>query len=212
MPNPTDLCDLAYVRTAMELDDDEVSRDTRIAQLITPASDAIIAEVNRELAPRELAATRRVRVVPSKTLKDGTIIVSLAPYDLEVATTVTLSPESTSPVVLAAGVDYVLDPEPAEFGVYTIARLTRSVSMASDAFSRFGFGYLDILGDWGFPEVPEVAQQACAATIRAWMQSNVAVLSQAPPQAGDVMPIPRPGPIPREALWMLKDLYRQRAF
>jgi hypothetical protein len=212
MPNPTDLCDLAYVRTAMELDDDETSRDTRIEQLITPASDAIIAEVNRELAPQTANVTRRVRVDPSKTLKDGTVLVSLAPYDLETATVVTLSPESTNPVVLVAGSDYVFDPEPAKFGVYTVARLSRSVSAQSEMFSRFGFGYLDIHGDWGFPVIPEDAKQACAATIRAWMQSNVSVLAQAPPQAGDVMPIVRTGPIPREALWMLKDLYRQRAF
>ncbi len=208
-----DLVTLEYVRTALELDDAETGRDELIAQLITPASDAVISEVNRELAPITEDDTRRLRVDETRRLKDGTILGSLAPYDLASATTVVLNPEQDDPTELAFLTDYLLDPEPAKFGVYTVLRLSAAFAVQSTTLSTWGFFYVDITGDWGFPEIPEVARRATALTIDSWMNRGTSQIALAPKEQPDVRPIVLASyGIPRDVKDILGPLYRQKAF
>src|SRR4051812_31218572 len=114
-----DLCTLADIRGELETESEDNERDLFLMALIAPASQAVIAEVNRELAPPVSAVTRRFRVKPERLVK-GAVFVSLAvpltnqsashACDLHAATTITLHPESGSPVVVAEGVGgYALD-------------------------------------------------------------------------------------------------------
>lgn len=207
-----DLCTLADVRLALELDAADTSRDTLIQGLITDASLEIMAEVNREIAPKTVA-TRRFRVDLKRQLQGGAVLVSLSPYDLAAATSVTLNPETATPNVLAALTDYVLDPEPAKFGVYTALRLQKATVFSSPTVSTFGFAYLDVAGSWGFPAVPAAAKRACVLTVMSWLRRDISAFAFAPKDDGELKPAVDPSyslpPAARRKLW---PLYRQRAF
>lgn len=163
MPDPRDLCTLANVKEALETV--EVTRDALIATLITAASVAIMQDTGREFAPATASATRRVQV-------DG-YVVSLEPYDLRTATTVTLHPESSSPLVLAAGVDYQLMPAVSADAVYQAIQLSAYHVLTSDTALKFGHALLDIAGAWGFTAPPVDVTRACVETVRAWLRADV---------------------------------------
>src|SRR6266498_1883856 len=115
MPDPRDLCTVANVKEGLETS--ETTRDALIQTLITAASVAIMQDTGREFAPATSSATRRFQI-------DGYRVVSLEPYDLRTVTTMTLHPESGSPIVLAASTDYQLVPAVSADGVYQAVALS----------------------------------------------------------------------------------------
>jgi hypothetical protein len=216
-----DLCTLEDVRGELEQDSADTERDPLIESLITPVSQAIIDEVNRELAPPVASATRRFRVKP-KRLVNGAVFVSLAAAvtgksetgacDLRTVTSMTLHPESDSPTVLAAGVGgYVLDVD--RFGLSKTCRISLQAGFSSDTYSDFGFCYLDVAGAWGFEEIPLQAKQAAILTVMAWMRRDVSVFLEAERDPSAMKPtMPPTYALPLAAKQQLAPLYRQRVF
>lgn len=198
-----DLCTLADVKQALETT--ESSRDALINTLITQASDAIIDETSREFAPATASATRRFRV--------DTLNVSLEPYDLRTATTVTLHPESSSPQVLAAATDYQLLPIGALSGTFMSLELSAYLASlySSETVSRFGYALLDIAGAWGFTAVPENVKRAAVLTVSSWLRRDVMsfALSADVEIGRSLAPsLPSGFAIPADALKLLEPFYR----
>lgn len=164
-----DLCVLADVRAELKLGGSDTSLDTLIAAHITNASDTIMREFEREFKTTLTSPpnTRRFRWLNGN-------LIDLAPYDLQTATTVTLHPESSSPVVLTANTDYQFTPITTVDGVYTTARLSGLlVIMWSQTLIRFGYAILDIAGTWGFPAVPNQVKQAAIETVSSWVRRDI---------------------------------------
>lgn len=170
MPAAVDLCTLAGVRSFLQKEAADTGQDAEIGTLITSVSTQIIEYCCREFAPIAAAATRRIRV--------DSPFVSLAPYDLRVATTVTLNPEDASPSVLVANQDYVLEPTNAGLGgTYTSIRLASSLSRSSSFCRSFGYSQLDILGDWGFASIPVDVAQAAVEAVAIRLRRDVSAFS-----------------------------------
>lgn len=168
-PGSLDLTTLAEVKAHLEIDNDEVKRDTMIRALITAASVAINGRYQRELTPRA-TATRRFRFRAP--------VVDLAPFDLRSVTTATLEPQSSSPTVLVANTDFALSGYRAKTNTYLLLRLSRDLGWESSSHMyRFGHAVLDVAGDWGAwdtDDVPEDVRRACAVTVGAWIDKAVA--------------------------------------
>jgi hypothetical protein len=170
------LCSLADVRNSLELPDAETTRDNLILGLIPVASQMICQWAEREFAPSSAAGVKRRIEIDSRSLNSR--IVDLAPYDLQTATLVQLSPESSSPTTLTAGTDYELTPtvQPADEPVYTSLRLSNYLNIVPTNLLRFNFAYMDITGTWGFPSVPAVVSEACSDAVSAWCRRDVSSL------------------------------------
>lgn len=159
----------------MEIDDG--SRDELIEVLIPAASETIQSEFEREFAPATDSETRRLRVSPTSTSR-GWIILDLAPYDLRSAVSITLHPEQPEisyPFVQFT--NYVLEPEPSKWGVYTHLQVRPDVDFNSNVAQSFGFSYLDIDGAWGFPTIPSTIELATARTVAAWLPRLVTAMN-----------------------------------
>lgn len=171
VPLGSDLCTLADVRALLAKPPADTAQNTVVQSLITRASQLICREIDREFAPPSTAGTKRRVEVPGA-------IVNLAPWDLQVATLVTLHPESTGPVTLVANQDYVLLPVKAPQGVYTHLKLSPGTTpWFSQTAQNFGWALLDITGTWGFAAVPDDVVQACALTVVIWMRRDVTVFA-----------------------------------
>lgn len=157
-----DLCTIADVGVAFSLP--TPTDDQLVQTLITAASRAIMARYNREFTPQADAATRTYRV------DNG--IVDLVAHDLRAATTVTLDPNGT-PKVLAAGTDYKLLPiNGSSLGTFTHVALSRQLTVSSSTTTNFGFGELQILGNFGAfstATVPEDIRRAAVETVGSWI-------------------------------------------
>lgn len=204
-----DLCTLADVRAALELPTADTSRDSLISTLITQASEAIMADVGREFAPATGSATRRFRV-------DG-FKVDLEPYDLRTASTVTLHPESTSPITLTANTDYQLTPIGAPSGTFTSVKLSATLVSVASSTTPFNFGYalLDISGAWGFASVPEDVKRAAVLTVSSWLRRDVmafALTSEIELGRGLAPAVPAGFAIPSDARRLLEPYMRLRQF
>lgn len=207
VPTGSDLCALSDVRTALELPGTDTSRDPLISTLITQASKAIMNDTGREFAPATASATRRFRVDRFK--------VDLEPYDLRSATTVTLHPESSSPVVLSANTDYQLTPIGAPSGTYTSVKLSASLAAIGSSTTAFQFGYalLDIAGAWGFATVPVDVQRAAILTVSSWLRRDVmsfALSSDIELGRGLAPALPSGFAIPADARRLLQPFQRLR--
>jgi hypothetical protein len=167
-----DLTTLAKARAYLQKETGDTGQDVVLGDEITRASDEIMDFCKREFAPATASATRRFRVYPHRKL-DGHFYVDLDPYDLRSVTSVTLHPESASPVTLIATDEYILDPEGKPEGTYTAIRLSPVLSLSSEVQSRFGFAYLDIAGAWGFSAVPSNVEKWALVTIWTWMRGDV---------------------------------------
>lgn len=168
-PSGADLCTLANVRAFIQKEATDTAQDPVISTLITSVSTQIIEWCCREFAPASTAATRRVKC-------DSTL-VDLAPYDLRTATAVVLSPESASPVTLAA-TDYMLEPlNGATGGTYLHLRLSTALSLYSTTWQNFGYALVDVTGDWGFATIPEDVKQACIEAVAVRLRRDVAAFS-----------------------------------
>jgi hypothetical protein len=198
MPDPRDLCTVANVKEGLETS--ETTRDALIQTLITAASVAIMQDTGREFAPSTASATRRIQV-------DG-YRVSLEPYDLRTVATMTLHPESSSPVVLST-TDYQLVPAVSADGVYQAVAISGYQVLLSDTAFKFGYALLDIAGAWGFTAVPLDVTRACVETVEAWLRADVAEFGLADMiEAGPTLNPRSAFPIPFKA-WAFLAPYRR---
>lgn len=165
-----DLCSLSDVRAALEIPGTDTSRDSLISTLITAASDAIMAETEREFAPATSSATRRFKI--------DTWAMSLAPYDLRTVSSFVLHPESSSPLTLTATTDYQLEPVTTDTGTYTSVQFSAYLAALPSSQTAFAFGYAlcDITGAWGCATVPTDVNRACVVTVASWMRRDVSAL------------------------------------
>lgn len=168
-----DLCAIADVGVAFSLP--TPTDDQLVQTLITAASRAIMARYNREFTPQADAATRTYRV------DNG--IVDLVAHDLRAATTVTLDPNGT-PKVLTVGTDYKLLPiNGSSLGTFTHVALSRQLTVSSSTTTNFGFGELQILGNFGAfttATVPEDIRRAAVETVGSWIDRAAAAYASQP--------------------------------
>lgn len=162
------LVTLAQVRAHLQKETGDVAADTVLTDLASRASAACERWTSRTLASLgDTATVKRFAVTGAW--------VDLSPYDLRAATTVTLHPESASPVVLVADDDYALDPVGATtLGTYTAIRIADDATLTSDYASRFGVALLDVNATWGPTVVPDDVQHACLLTVAAWYRRRIA--------------------------------------
>ena len=158
-----DLTTLADVKFALEIT--STANDGLIGLLISSASSAIQHRYQREFYPVG-TTTRRFEVQDRK--------VSLDPYDLLTPTTVTLYPESTSPLVLTRYTDYDLAPVGATtMNTYTDLVLSSFLVVTGQSMFRFGYANMDVAGTWGAAAVPADVARACIVTVASWRDRAV---------------------------------------
>jgi len=173
--DPRDLCTLADVKASTEATMGTGSRDAIIQALITDASVALMGRLERELAPHTDGVSRVVQVNPQARQVDGSVVVDLAPWDLRSATSVALHPEQTSPIALAANVDYSLEPFVAAQGSYQRIRLSRYLVLTSNFEIRFGYAQLRVTGNWGLwttDTVDNDVRGVVVLMVRSWLRQN----------------------------------------
>lgn len=180
-PSGSDLCTLADVRLQMELDGVATELDPLITALIPIASQRIMDEVKRELAPVTSTATH--------TFRARGRFVDFAPYDLRSATSVVLDPSGGNKT-LTTNVDYLLQPAGADkWGVYTDLKISDYIDIET-AKLRFGIVHVQVAGAWGFPAVPEIAKQAAITAVRAWIRRDSARGAYTDPEMNATAPDP----------------------
>lgn len=162
VPTGPNLCTLADVRTELELGVTETGRDTKITDLLSRADKAIIKWCGREFLDAG-TLTRRFAYYGGGRL-------NLAPYDLRSATSITIDTDTTSITTLIESTDYYLEPLPADDGVYTHLLLNGFEPADSARDTR---REITIVGDWGFPTVPEDVNRAAVITIAGWLDKAV---------------------------------------
>lgn len=159
----TDLCTITDVKQAGRIT--EQARDDEIQSMISNASVMIQRYCDREFAPPSTGVTRTFPI----DITGGDLVVELNPYDLRVATTVTLSPEGAANV-LVAGTGYNLEPVNASDGVYKRVRLSPFIGgIISPLALRFGYAQLAITGNWGYAIVPDDVKTGCIRTVQSWI-------------------------------------------
>ena len=164
----TSLVTLAQVRAHLQKEATDTTADALLTELVTRASAACERWTSRTLA--SLGASASIKRFPV-----AGAYVDLAPFDLRTATSVTLHPESTAPVVLVADDDYALDPVGAtSLGTYTGLRLAVDQTLSSDYSARFGYCLVDVNATWGPTSVPDDVQHACLLTVAAWYRRRIA--------------------------------------
>lgn len=141
--------------------------DDLVEALITAASRALNARLDRELTPRTDGATRRYRIP-----QGGSVAV-----ELRAATTVTLDPQTGGPTTLAAGEGYALGAPDPVTGTYPTLIVASDVYSDSTFLARFGYAELEVEGDfgaWATANVPEDVKRAAIVTVGSWLDRAVA--------------------------------------
>jgi len=184
------LCTLADVREALKYEASYVELDELIRTKIEDASVLIVRYCWREFAPASTGITRRFRVYPYRRTREGRRYIDFgltAPWDLRSATEVKLNPElGSSATLLVAGTDYMLEPEGGyPDGVYTKLMLNWTVPLSSDYVADWGYGLLDVKGDWGFVQPPRLVRDACVDAVTSWLRRDVPSFADA--SVADVM-------------------------
>lgn len=164
------LCSLDDVRQALAKSASDTSQDALLTRLIAAATGAIHAYAQRELCDQGVA-TRRFEVTATGSRR----VVPLGSSDLRTVTSITLHPETTSPVALAEDVGYQLRPVGGTvIGTYTVVKIAADVDVASDASSRFGRPLIEIVGEWGPATTPEDARHYAIQTVTRWFSRHYA--------------------------------------
>lgn len=194
----TDLCALTDVRLLMETATADTDLDLLIQFLIPVASERIVTEVQRELTPTASA---------TRVFKSEGRVFDLAPYDLRTVTTVTLDPNDQA-AVLTQHTDYKLLPHSSRWGTFTRLRLSRYIARSDATLARFGFAELSIAGAWGMASVPQIALDACALTVRAWIDRSAIRAAYVDDSLGGLSPVPGTYALPPAARNMIQPLKR----
>lgn len=158
----TDLCTITDVKQASRIP--ETARDDEIQAMISNSSVMIMRYCDREFAPASTGVTRTFPV----DITGGDLVIELNPFDLRVATTVTLSPEGAATVLTSAF--YQLEPVQAPDGVYKRIKLSPFLGgIISPTALKFGNTLLAITGNWGYAIVPDDVKVACIRTVQSWI-------------------------------------------
>jgi len=173
----TALTTLAAVRAYEMFRANESYQDELIRDTIDRASKAIVNNAEREF---HLSGTL------TRTFSYSGHFVSVAPYDLQSVTVVSLDPESTNPTALVAD-DYRLVPIHKPDGVCYGLRLKTWRYP-----TYFDFAQVAITGVWGFPTVPADIEQACIMTVCSWLRKTPTVGFPAGDETEDGSAIPTP--------------------
>lgn len=170
----TDLCALGDVRKILETPTADTARDTLISELITHASAVLMGELEREIvtALSSPPNSRTFEFDPAARNRRGTLVIDLAPYDVQTIATVTLNPEESA-TVLVAGTDYQPAPALKPEGVFTSLRLSRYLVSVPQLALRFGVAQIAVSGTWGWPTVPVDVKDTCAHVVSAWMDRSI---------------------------------------
>jgi uncharacterized phiE125 gp8 family phage protein len=160
-----DLTTLADVRAFLQEPAGDTQQDAIIGSLITRASRTIMVWTGREFAPKTDAATRKLHY-------RGGGHLDLGRWELRAATSVTLDSDQPAPITLVAGTDYALRPLSAPDGVYQWLELP-----TYDSTTRLG-RQVTIVGDWGWPSVPDDVAHACIVTVALWLKRDVSAFSR----------------------------------
>lgn len=160
---PSDLCTVDDVKAFLKKTDD--GDDAILQTLVTAASDAITLYCRRQFTPD--ATNPR-----SHRFRSTHRIVDLAPYDLQTAATVTLNPQTSSPLTLTAWTDYELLPIDSDdvLGTYFLLQLRRHIRCHPHYV-------VDIDGTWGAAAIPPIVNQAAYVTTAEWFRAKVAGFS-----------------------------------
>ena len=158
-----DLCTVADVRQALRLTVDR-TRDDLIQAYISNASVMIMRWTDREFAPASTGVTRTFQL----DITGGDLVIELNPWDLRTATTVTLSPEATTPIILTSA-QYSLEPIRAPEGVYKRIKISPFLPVITTTALVFGYAKVSIQGNWGFASVPDDVRQAAVRTVASWL-------------------------------------------
>lgn len=160
-----DLCTVADVKNELEISAD-TTRDDTIQTVISGVSRAIHQMIEREFKTETTGSTTRRFEVRS-----GGTLVDLAPYDLHSASglTVTLHPEASTPVTLAATSEYRLVPTQPKW-TYQAIHISPQVAQlhVSETARRFGVSLVDVTSaSWGFASVPADVKRAAIISVAA---------------------------------------------
>lgn len=163
-PAGFDLTTVTDVRAYLQKPGTDSGQDAIIGNLITRASRLILNWTGREFAPATTGGTQTYWY-------QGGGWLSLAPYDLRSAGTVTIDTETPSPSTLTANLMYFLEPLPTRFGVYEQFRFAPGL----EAWVKPR--QVTVVGDWGFATVPDDVAQACISTVSVWMRRDIQAFS-----------------------------------
>lgn len=160
-----DLCSVTDVKTELEISAD-TSRDDVIQSVITGVSRAIHQMMEREFRTETTGATTR-----RFELRNGSLYLDLNPYDINSATSLSISlhPETANPLALTITTDYQLQPT-TKTTTYQAIRISNQVSNLynSDTARYFGYALVDVTSPhWGFATVPDDVKRAAVIAVAA---------------------------------------------
>jgi hypothetical protein len=201
-----DLTTLGNVRSFLQKQGSDVNQDEVIESLITQASAAIARTTERQFLPED-KATHTFEVVPWATGQAKPPLTNFAPYEIRDLDTITIDPDSASPLTLAAE-EFRLWPKPNPDGTYFGVRINPFSAPPSSA--RWGDRReIAVLGDWGMAEIPVDVVNWCNVTVAIWLRRDVAAF-----EAGmniDTGYLERPRALPSAVSSALNEGYKRRA-
>jgi hypothetical protein len=145
------LVTLQEAKDRLGVTDDE--RDDRLVEFINEVSRLVLRETGREYAPTASGAR-------TCSLKNGSSVVDLYPYEARTVTSVTISPDTDDEYVVPT-TDWQLAPVVSPDGVHDRVQLAFGVTVSS----QFGEVPVEVVGTWGWPSVP--------ADVKGWVLEMV---------------------------------------
>lgn len=167
------LTNVESVRQFLQQSSKLVAEEEDIEILCIQVSEAIPRYCNREFGPTA-GDKRRFEFLPGcspLSTRANPVVVNVTPYELRTVTKATLDPEVSGGTDLTTG-QWRLWPLPARDGTYYGLRLGRELPVRPGASQEFPTRQLDITGDWGMAEVPDIIRHYANVTIEAWLHMN----------------------------------------
>lgn len=201
------LTDLASVRQYLQETSDQAAQDEDIEVLIKQVSDAIPRYCNREFGPTN-AATRSFEFTPE--YDNPTIAVNAIIYELRAIAKVVLDPDMDGGIELPPTEWRLWPYPPTREATYWGVRLARTIPRpAKDLI--FPTRRIDITGDWGTAEIPDLIRRYANETVAAWLElpPDGRVFNAA--EIGGEAPA-RPDDLPSGVRWGLKTNFMRPLF
>ncbi len=186
-----ELTSISEVRQYMQKSLSDKLQDADIETLIGEASGEIQRQCNREFAPPSPPKTRSFEFEPN----NGFDLIDLTPFEYRVVEEVTLDPDITPKVLLAA--EYRSYPYPSREGTFFGLRFTElDPPVLPKGFpSSQSFPYqtrrVDVKARWGMLEVPEGVRHFTNVVVAAWADLRLgrpAEIEGVPIQGYDIPP------------------------
>ena len=149
-----DLTTLAQVREHQQRTDaSNTTQDNLIADLITVASDMIMAYTQREFAPTATSTAREYRY-------DGRGVVNLAPDDARAVTQVRIDTDTDDPTTLEDD-QWRLWPIRSKYGVYSHLHLIGVPGPLVTTQDYPAYRVVEVTATWGWASIPTPVERAC---------------------------------------------------